>query len=652
MNESFYHSEAKAEALEIIIVLDMATLMGAYIARSTREVSPFIYINIIVLATVIYTARFLPKPWSLVLIKVLGLHQAAQDSVVTVPQRVLDEVKSLLEHGSMLAGPDWRRRYKRPSYDTTRQVRGGSRAHHVAEEEQGEDPSKKRPADPELVNNDKGKKQRDELCCEVCEAEHLTAECPIYLGPKPAAIFCGFAGDLGFFQILTDGNIGKTPKRENATAHITIKQGIYNIFFKVDKICKDGIWTDFKKGEDNLHDDDDLMDDLGTAEKKANTPTVNDTAVEGKDKGTAADDTEMDTDSGNTQHDSDAAASEHHKQVVEEKLRAMAEEMIDMVAFSIIDEITAKVAAEDDHLEDGAFNTTEEEVGRITGEALRHDSVAEMNKKLPHIPEMSTEEECPLPGSPDIDDTVASVLAPSPQQDATAPTALTTLSSPQITLAPVDAPTVAEQHVVADPLVSHLEGMSGLRQEGGPVHDDDATTLSGGSFVPPTESLLEGGLPTQPAESMDLGGLLVGLLGKMAPPDYSPPRATVHRRSASMPDTLPVLLPEPVTTEEFNIIGLKCGENTNFDFHSLPRCVLQKVCKMNGIRANTTNKVMADSIRNLARKNVAVLDQVTDAMDRKESLFTVPGPQASLRQQLRQQGDEDMMIKAQKLAAQ
>ena len=29
MNESFYHSEAKVEALEIIVVLDMAGLMGA-----------------------------------------------------------------------------------------------------------------------------------------------------------------------------------------------------------------------------------------------------------------------------------------------------------------------------------------------------------------------------------------------------------------------------------------------------------------------------------------------------------------------------------------------------------------------------------------------------------------------------------------------
>uniref|UniRef100_A0A0E0DWY1 PGG domain-containing protein n=1 Tax=Oryza meridionalis TaxID=40149 RepID=A0A0E0DWY1_9ORYZ len=36
MNESFHHSEAKVVALEIIAVLDMAGLMGAYIAGSTR----------------------------------------------------------------------------------------------------------------------------------------------------------------------------------------------------------------------------------------------------------------------------------------------------------------------------------------------------------------------------------------------------------------------------------------------------------------------------------------------------------------------------------------------------------------------------------------------------------------------------------------
>ncbi|GJN00022.1 hypothetical protein PR202_ga17170 [Eleusine coracana subsp. coracana] len=35
----FYHSEAKVEALEIILMLDMAALMGAYIAGSTHEVS-------------------------------------------------------------------------------------------------------------------------------------------------------------------------------------------------------------------------------------------------------------------------------------------------------------------------------------------------------------------------------------------------------------------------------------------------------------------------------------------------------------------------------------------------------------------------------------------------------------------------------------
>ncbi|KAF0904443.1 hypothetical protein E2562_034516 [Oryza meyeriana var. granulata] len=38
MNESFYHSEVKVEALEIIVVLDMVGLMGAYIAGSTRTI--------------------------------------------------------------------------------------------------------------------------------------------------------------------------------------------------------------------------------------------------------------------------------------------------------------------------------------------------------------------------------------------------------------------------------------------------------------------------------------------------------------------------------------------------------------------------------------------------------------------------------------
>jgi hypothetical protein len=92
MNESFYHSEAKVEALEIIVVLDMAGLMGAYIAGCTREVSSSIYIIVLTLVVflyVLYTAQFLPKLWGLV-VDVPFLHRAAQGGALPVPQNILD----------------------------------------------------------------------------------------------------------------------------------------------------------------------------------------------------------------------------------------------------------------------------------------------------------------------------------------------------------------------------------------------------------------------------------------------------------------------------------------------------------------------------------------------------------------------------------
>jgi hypothetical protein len=71
------------------------------------------------------------------------------------------------------------------------------------------------------------KKQREDLCCEVCEGEHKTPDCPLYNGPKPHAIFCGFAGSkLGFFQIPMEAPPGKAPKRESASALISAKDGV------------------------------------------------------------------------------------------------------------------------------------------------------------------------------------------------------------------------------------------------------------------------------------------------------------------------------------------------------------------------------------------------------------------------------------------
>ncbi|GJN04225.1 hypothetical protein PR202_ga21750 [Eleusine coracana subsp. coracana] len=366
---------------------------------------------------------------------------------------------------------------------TARGDRGRGQAEHGGSSNL-DDHGKKRPADATVFDDagieDKGKKHQKNLCCEVCEAKHLTSECPIYLGPTPAAIFCGFASDLGFFQIPHEGHASKVPKKETATAHITIKQGnisadlikselawlipikwtwlvqqhgdgflvpfpskvelqimvamkfvhtadgegimifqewnnkiephrylekawinvygvpyeirsylslwavgtilgvtfkvdmkytrkigvirilvgimdvnnipdttdimvgedIYDILFKVDKICKDENWVSFKQEDANM-DNDDLHDDLGAADKAANG------------------DTDM-------------------------MIRCMMNEIIDKAAFDLINEVTAKVAAEKDSSEEELAHVSDEEGdGLIAGDTttsnvtLFHSSVFE-----------------------------------------------------------------------------------------------------------------------------------------------------------------------------------------------------------------------------------------------------------------------------------
>ncbi|RCV21271.1 hypothetical protein SETIT_4G125900v2 [Setaria italica] len=107
MNESFYHSEAKVEALEVIVVLDMAGLMGAYIAGCTREVSSSIYIivlTVVVFLYVLYTAQFLPKLWGL-LVHVPFLHKAAQGGALPVPHDILHTARPRVDIGRTKSAP-------------------------------------------------------------------------------------------------------------------------------------------------------------------------------------------------------------------------------------------------------------------------------------------------------------------------------------------------------------------------------------------------------------------------------------------------------------------------------------------------------------------------------------------------------------------
>ncbi|CAN6215005.1 unnamed protein product [Urochloa humidicola] len=70
MNRSFYHSEAKVVALEIIVVLDVVGLMGAYWAGSTRKDQTTKYTLVLTALVlfalyVVYTVQLLPKLWRL-----------------------------------------------------------------------------------------------------------------------------------------------------------------------------------------------------------------------------------------------------------------------------------------------------------------------------------------------------------------------------------------------------------------------------------------------------------------------------------------------------------------------------------------------------------------------------------------------------------
>jgi hypothetical protein len=98
-NRSFYHSEAKVVALQIIVVLDMVVgLMRAYWAGSTRADQTAKYTLVLTLLVlfalyVVYTVQLLPKLWSLVAATVPTRAPEALGSL-RVPTQI-DEARSL-----------------------------------------------------------------------------------------------------------------------------------------------------------------------------------------------------------------------------------------------------------------------------------------------------------------------------------------------------------------------------------------------------------------------------------------------------------------------------------------------------------------------------------------------------------------------------
>jgi hypothetical protein len=65
LNERFYMSEAKVAALTLTTMVDLMSLLGAYIAGSTRDMANSIYIIVLtcfLFVCVVYIARYVRRP--------------------------------------------------------------------------------------------------------------------------------------------------------------------------------------------------------------------------------------------------------------------------------------------------------------------------------------------------------------------------------------------------------------------------------------------------------------------------------------------------------------------------------------------------------------------------------------------------------------
>ncbi|GJN04973.1 hypothetical protein PR202_ga22558 [Eleusine coracana subsp. coracana] len=541
-----------------------------------------------------------------------------------------------------------------------------------------------------------------------------------------ASNFCGFAGDLGFFQIPFDGAGSKAPKKESSTAHITIKQGtimadmikselerlipikltwsvqqngdgflvpfpskvelqrmvamrieprrylkkawinvygvpyeirsflphwavgtilgttlkvdmkymkrmrvvrilvgvmdvntipdttdivvgegVYDIFFKVDKVCKDGTYVPFqKKGDDNL-DDDELMDDVGGMKKPNATDT--DMMQEANDKAEDA-------------PPSNTPSCEHNDQAAdEEKIRSMVQEAIDKAAFDIIDEIAAKVVAEED---DGT---------PVIVSFDKNELVADETDSETHS----------------VDENMGTnVHSGLPEPTCTSPATVEALKANPSPLAPAHAQQLAGAMLE----IEFTPVSSGVEKMASEVVEENSTEL-------PLHGLSQE-MSEKQASPEDMTGRLhmvhvpVGSANSLLDVE---PQSSGTQQAQGLGALLDSLLDHLLHNLIHHPGHLQCAGRLLFQFCGIqrfgPRMMRKEICKKNGVRANKTNKAMADSLLVLSHRRGGIIAQVTAALDRKGSVYMVPGPALDQKRNLRKKDDEEMMIKAQKLAA-
>jgi hypothetical protein len=97
LNERFYKSEAKVAALTLTTMVDLMSLVGAYIAGSTRDMPSSIYIIVLtcfLFVCVVYFSRVLPNLCFVVLFMVPGLFRVAKKGWLPVTDNLKNRVES------------------------------------------------------------------------------------------------------------------------------------------------------------------------------------------------------------------------------------------------------------------------------------------------------------------------------------------------------------------------------------------------------------------------------------------------------------------------------------------------------------------------------------------------------------------------------